>query len=319
MNLYKHEKAELIKNGTLGKYREMQKEAYNAGYEPSQDPADYFIFANELEKTLCDRINLQTKRKKQKSRNHTDFMRKTYDHIGFLELGYSNTTRDKSTLETKKRIVCRILDQCFDDYHGKPEISPNGKLHFHFLVAWNGTIPDENFFKSYRDGHEVILIKYPKLQQLWYGVSKIDDFGNKQPSKYGIYDLVYVPNTKDDCDRMTNYVLKNLNTMDSYILKDEAIDLENVVIDDELLFDVNNSNMIVKRDTPFQKYNKAYIEQKKYIKHQCRVFDTPFYEANKYSPFKVFQDWAQRNIGAKALDYCEIIPSDFKLVSIDDF
>lgn len=319
MNLYKHEKAELIKNGTLGKYREMQKDAYNNGFEPSQDPADYFIFANELEKTLCDRINTQTKRKKQKSRNHTDFMRKKYDNIGFLELGYSNATRDKSTLDSKKQIVCSILNECFEDYHGKPEISPNGKLHFHFIVAWNGQLTEDDIFISKRDGHNVILVKYPKLKELWYGENKIDKDGKKQPSKYGIYDLVYIPNTKNDCDKITNYVLKNLNTMDSYILKDEAIDLDNIVLDDDLLFEVNNSNMIVKRDTPFQNYNKAYIEQKKFIKHQCRVFDTPFYEANKYASYKVFQDWALRNIGTNATDYCEIIPNDFKLVSVDDF
>lgn len=318
LNYYKEEKAELIKNGTLGKYREMIKEAYNDGFEPSEDPRDYFIFETELDKILCDRINKSTKTKKRSCRNHANFMRLKYDNLGFLELGYSNITRDRSTLDSKREIVCKILDECFEDYYGMPEISPNGKLHFHFIVAWNGEIKQDDLFVSKRNGHDVVLVKYPKLQSLWFGEAKIGKNGTKQPSKYGIYDLVYISRTKEDSNRISNYVMKNLNTMDSYILKNEQIDTD-VMIDEELVFQVNNSNIMVKRNTPFQRWNKAFIEQKKFIKHQCRVFDTPFYEANKYASFEVFKNWASLHIGSRATDYCEIIPKDFKLIAIEDF
>lgn len=319
MNYYKEEKAELIRNGTLGKYRDMIKEAYNDGFEPSNDPADYFIFESDLEKILCDRIIDSTKTKKRACRHHANFMRQKYDHLGFLELGYSDRARDRSSLDRKKETVCKILDQCnFEDYYGMPEISPNGKLHFHFIVAWNGELNENDIFTSKRDGHNVILVKNKLLQELWYGESKIDKNGIKQPSKYGIYDLVYIPKTKTDSDRISNYVMKNLNTMDSYILKNEQIETD-ALVDEDLVYQVNNSNIIVKRNTPFQKWNKAYKDQKRYIKYQCRVFDTPFYELNKYASYDVFKNWALRNIGKHAADYCEIIPNDFKLIAIEDF
>lgn len=318
MNLYKQEKAELIKNGTLGKYQEIIKEAYNEGFELSDNPFDYFFFGSELDKILCDRIIKSTKSKKRCCRNHAAFMIQKYDNIGFLELGYSNAARNKSTLDTKKKIICRILDQCFEDYYGMPEISPNGKLHFHFIVAWNGNLTEDDLFVSKRNGHDVVLVKYPLLQQLWYGENKFDLDGNKQPSKYGIYDLVLVTNTRESTNKISNYVLKNLNTMDSYILKYEEIELD-TVIDDELLFQVNNSNIIVKRDTPYQRWNKAYKEQKKQIKSLCRVFDTPFYELHKYDSYKTFQDWAMQHRGDKITEYLTLLPNDFELISVDDF
>lgn len=300
MNLQKREKAELIKNGTLQRYKEMLSEVYNAGFEPSSDPADYHL--TEQEKDLCDRLLLSTKKKKQKFRNHTWFMHQYYEHVGFLTLTYSDETRDNSALEWKKESVTEILSKCFSDYIGKPELSPSGKLHFHFIVAWNGTL-DPVIIK--RNGIEYTNIRKADLQQLWYGT-------------YGIYELTLLPSDRTSSNKAANYAMKSLNTMDSYILKDEELDLKNIV-SDELIYAVNTSNIMVKRDTPYHKWNKAYTEQKKFIKHQCRVFDTPFYEDNKYAKIDVFKEWATRHIGTRATDYCEIIPKDFKLIDIKNF
>lgn len=310
MNLYKREKEELIKNGKFFDYKLARKEVYNAGDIPTDDPAAYDLTEEEL--NLIKRIEKSTKRKKQDFRRHAYFMSEYYDNIGLLTLSYSDKALDISSLESKKGALTEILKTCFEDYIGKFEISPNGRLHFHAIVGWNGlaiTMP------SYRDGYtNDLVISKNDLTDLWYGKKGKEG----QPTKYGIYDLVLIPKNKKDRDKATNYSLKSLNSMESYIQKDEKIDPQNK-IDDELIFAVNTSNILTARNTPYQRFKKAQDEQDREIKRKARIFDTTFYDEHKFSSKKNFREWAEMNKNTFLTDYLCLFDNDFKVVKEKDF
>lgn len=312
MNLYKKEKSELIKEGKFQDYLEKKKDAFYHGFTLSDNPDDFGL--SELELQLIRSLEKSTKRKKADFRRHTYFMSEYYDNIGLLTLTYSDRALDKSTFDTKKEQVTSTLKECFLDYIGKFEISPSGRLHFHAIVAWNGKTKTRTV---YRDGHSnQLVINKNDLTDLWHGGKDIEG----QPLRYGVYDLILVPDNKSDKDKATNYTLKSLNTMESYIQKDEAIDLHNV-IDDELLYQVNTSNILTARGTPYQQYKNDQDEQDKLIKYRARVFDTPFYELHKYDGKKIFRDWALdnqfTNISLRVGEHTDLLGADFKLINPD--
>ena len=310
MNLHKLEKAELIRSGKFEKFRDIKKDQYAAGYEPDKDPKTYGL--TEEEKALCDSLEKSTKRKKCNFRKHAWFMHQYYDNVGLLTLGYSNKQRDANTFDWKREQLTEILKQCFCDFIGKFEISPSGKLHAHLIVAWNGEVTTREIF---RDGHvNLQVLNKHDLTDLWFGTS--DPFG--QPTKNGIYDLMLVPNDRTESNMSVNYAMKSLNTMESYIQKDEQIDFHDM-IDEELVFQVNTSNIITARGTPFQEWNKARTLQDKDIKRKCRVFDSPFYEAHKWQPMTVFREWATRHKDDLLTPKLRLFEEDFKLVDITDF
>lgn len=322
MNLYKKEKEELIKNGKYSNYKIAKKEVYNAGYEPSDDPKDYDLLPEELD--LIKRIEKSTKKKKQSFRRHAYFMSEYYDNIGLLTLSYSDTALNKTSLETKKQLLTEILKTCFEDYIGKFEISPNGRLHFHAIVGWNGFVITKD---SYRDGHiNQLVMNKTDLTELWYGdpvinkttPSKRKEMEKGTPTKYGIYDLVLIPKNKKDRDKATNYSLKSLNSMESYIQKDEQID-DSIKVDDELIYAVNTSNILTARNTPYQAFKKAQDEQDREIKRKARVFNSSFYDEHKFDTKAVFRRWAEDNKDTVITDYLDLFEKDFKLVKEKDF
>lgn len=318
MNLQKEEKEQLIKNGKYNDYKLARKEVYNAGDIPTDDPAAYDLTEEELD--LIKRIEKSTKRKKQDFRRHAYFMSEYYDNIGLLTLSYSDKALDISTLETKKERLTEILKSCFGDYIGKFEISPNGRLHFHAIVGWNGFVITREI---YRDGHKNLLVMNKNdLTEQWYGKEKKGEKWTEehsgQPTKYGIYDLILIPNTKTDRDKATNYSMKSLNSMESYIQKDEQIDYQNKV-DDELIFAVNTSNILTARNTPYQRFKKAQDEQDRLIKRKARTFDASFYEEHKFGRKKDFRDWAEDNADMALTDYLNLFENDFKIVKEKDF
>lgn len=315
MNLYKREKEELIKNGKFSDYKAARKEVYAAGDLPTDDPAAYDLTPDEL--NLIRRIEKSTKKKKQNFRRHAYFMSEYYDNIGLLTLSYSDKALNKTTLETKKEQLTKILKSCFEDYIGKFEISPNGRLHFHAIVAWNGSVITRTV---YRDGHvnELVMNKTDLTEQ-WYGETKRkgkDEKGN--PTKYGVYDLVIIPKNKKDRDKATNYSMKSLNSMESYIQKDEQID-ESIHVDDELIFAVNTSNILTARNTSYQAFKKAQDEQDRFIKGRARTFDYSFFESHKFGTKKSFREWAEDNKNTVLTDYLTIFDDDFKVVKEKDF
>lgn len=314
MNYYKQEKAQLIKDGKYEDYKQKKKECFNAGYDISNNPTDLNL--SEFELDLILRLEKSTKRKKQDFRRHAYFMGIYYDNIGLLTLSYSDRALDISNLETKKQQLTQILKKCFCDYIGKFEISPNGRLHFHAIVAWNGevkTIP------TFRENHKNdLVVNKHDLQKLWYGEK--DSTG--QPTKYGVYDLILIPDTKQDKDKATNYSMKSLNTMESYIQKDEQIDLSNL-IDEELIYAVNTSNILTARNTPYQAFKKAQDKQDRELKRTCRTFDNSFYEQHKFKSKKHFREWAEANIhtniSLKPGTHKDLFGNDFKIVKETDF
>ncbi len=318
MNDREIKKQELIRDGTFQNFKTLIKQQWNEDQIPNQDPKYYGVDEDVMR--LLESILKSTKRTKAAFRKHISFMNEYYDNIGLLTLGYSDLTRDKSSLESKRHIMTKVLKECFDDFIGKFEISPTGKLHAHLIVAWNGNV---NTFPSWRtddSGNSRIntLVKKDDLQELWYGQK--DE--NGQPTKYGIYDLVLVDKEKHGMNKTSNYVLKSLNTMESYITKDEQVNDKNLA-SDELILEVNHSNIIVARNTPFQSWNKARTEQDKYIKKSARIFEPSFYDEHKYSPKSVFREWAEENrftnISMNQEKHIDLFGKDFKLIDINDY
>ena len=320
MNLHKKEKAELIKNGTFNKYREKLKEQWNNNEVPTQDPSFYGVSENESR--LLESLERSTKKKKADFRQHARFIAEYYDNIGLLTLGFSNRVRDSISFDWMKQLTTSTLKNCFGDYIGKFEISPNGKIHAHFIVGWNGDVV--TFLSNRQDDkghwHTNTMVKKSDLQDLWFGEGYIDDQGKKQPTKYGIYDLVLIDKSKKETDKATNYSMKSLNTMESYIQKSEELDLSpDSLVDEELIFLVNTSNILTARNTPYQKWKKARDTQDMEIKRKARTFETDFYNDNKYNSKKVFREWAENNKDVQLTDYLRLFNDDFKIVSIDDY
>lgn len=318
MTEYELKKQELIRKGVFERFKQLKKDQWSEGFEPTEDPKYYGVDDEGMK--LLNALELSTKRKKADFRQHAKFMSDFYDNLGLLTLGYSDLTRDSSSLDSKRHTVTQILRTCFDDFIGKFEISPNGKLHIHLLVAWNGKA--DTFIRYTQDEkgekHTNTLVKKFDLQDLWYGETD----KNGQPTKYGIYDLILIDKNKHSTDKTANYTLKALNTMESYITKDEQIDIENL-IDEELVLQVNHSNIITARNTPYQAWKKARNEQDRYIKKSARVFETSFYDAHKFDRKSVFREWAEENkytnISAHPGEHIDLFGDEFKLISIDDY
>lgn len=306
----------MIKNGTLSDYLQKKKEQWNNDQEPTNDPTFYNVDYETFE--LLESLEKSTKRKKANVRRHAYFMAEYYDNIALLTLSFSDRTLNGTTFESKRQIVRRILSECFDDYIGLFEISPNGRLHAHFIVSWNGvpeTFISNRYDEQKKRWFKNTLVKKQDLQEMFYG----EKDSNGQPTKYGIYDLVLI-DTKDknSTKKTANYTMKTLNTMESYITKDEQINFDSL-IDDELVLQVNTANIIVKRNTPFQEWNKDRREQDKDIKRKARVFEPSFYDENKFNSISVFREWALKNKDIKPTDYLQLFGNDFELVQIDQY
>lgn len=292
---HKQEKIELIKNGTFNNYRKLLKQQYNDNLEPTQDPTFYNVSEEELE--WLKQLLKNTKRKKQDFRNHIKFMATYYEHVGFLTLTWNNQTINKSNLETKKRQATIVLKKCFNDYIGKFEISKKGRIHAHFIVCWNGDVITK---KTNNYKNDLVINKYD-LTKLWIN--------------YGIYDLVLVDtSTIESQNKTSNYVLKSLNTMESYIDKNEIDKTSNVKIDDELLVAINTSNVITKRNSDYQKWKHDNIIENRIIRKHCRVFEPSYYEQYKYSSNDYFKEWAMKNKLTEATSYLKVLPNDFELI-----
>lgn len=310
-------KQELIKNGDFERYIALKKEQYDAGFEPNDDPAYYLL--DEEAKDLLDCLEKSTKRKKADFRRHSVFMSKYYDNIGLLTLTFSTKALDKSNLERKKQVLTEILKKCFEDYIGKFEISPNGRLHAHLIVGWNGSV-DLFPAKKEKNGEvrTIALIRKHDLQELWYG----EKDENGQPTKYGIYELQPINRSRDDLNASTNYAMKSLNTIESYITKDEQVDLSDLV-DESLIIAVNTSNIITARGTPYQAFKKARNEQDKMIRKKARTFNGSFYDKHKFDGRKIFREWAMRekeqNISVHPGEHIDLFGKDFRLVDIEDY
>lgn len=320
MNNRDIQKANLIIDGIFDDYRKKRKEQYNEGYTDINEDPEYYGITEE-EKKLLDCLLKSTKNKKADYRRHAQFMNEYYDNVGLLTLSFSNEKITCSKLESKRHIVADILKECFDDYMGKLEISPNGRLHAHFIVGWNGEVETFETIRQDDNGkkHKNILAKKPDLQNRWYGEKTKDG----QPQKYGIYDLVMITKNRTELNKTVNYTLKNLNSMTSYIDKEERTISPVDLVDDELIYEVNHSNIITARNTPYQYWNKARKEQDRYIRRSARVFETSFYEKNKYNGKKVFREWAEENkhtnISAKPGTHIDLFGDEFKLIEIADY
>lgn len=312
MNQRELDKIELIKNGDYERFLDLKKHQFKNGLIPSDDPKFYLLTEYELELSKC--IDKSTKKKKQENRLHAYFMHEFYDNIGFLTLTLSDKCI-KYKYESIRQIASRILDACFDDYIGKFEISPKGRLHGHFITAWNGHC--ETFIAKRKNTKGIrttyTMVKKQDLQDLRYGSNK-----TKQPSKYGIYDLIYIDKDNLELKKISNYSLKSLNTMESYITKNDELTFNNLV-DEDLIIQVNKSNIMTKRNTPYQNWKKARKEQDNLIKRKARTFDTYFYDKNKYNSKEVFRQRAKDNSKEKLTDYLMLFEDDFKLIEIDDY
>ena len=315
----KETKAELIMNGTFGAYCRMRKEAYNEGYTPSEDPKDYG-FESDFFKEMCDSLLHSKKNKKSEARKHIQFMSDFYDNIGFLTLSFADSKVASMSYEWMRKKVCSVLSECFGDFIGRPELSKKGRIHFHFIVGWNGIVATK---QTRRDGHinELVMNKHD-LQEQWYG----ENDGTGQPTKYGIFDLILISSNaeRQEKNKIGNYLMKSLYTMESYITKQDETDFTGE-IDKELLLQINSSNTIVARNTPYQAWRKDKAEQDRFIKHQARVFDSAFYEQNKYDSKAIFRAWAEHNKGVLLTENGRdgkplyLIPTDYKTVEIADY
>lgn len=315
--IIKHDKADLVKNGIFGDFLKSRKNQYNEGMEPNEDPKFYGM--TEYEKELCDSLMHSKKCKKKESRIHVRFMHDFYDNIGFLTLTFSDAKIGSMTYECMRKKVCEVLNNCFDDFIGRPELSKSGRIHFHFIVAWNGPVATRDV---YREGKTNKLVLNKKdLQELWFG-EWLDD---KTPSKYGVYDLILLRNLEnEDLNKTSNYIMKSLYTMESYITKQDEEDFSQI-LDDELLFKINSSNIVVARNTPYQAWRRDQKEQDRYIKRRARIFESSFYEKNKFGPKKNFREWAEKRKGTLLVPIGQngeplyMIPNDYKTVQIDDY
>lgn len=293
-------KNELISNGSFDEFRKKIKEMYNnnlEGIEINVDPQ----YVPILEELLYS-----TKRKKSGFRRHTNFMYHNYENLGFVTLTFSE---DKINLgfEYMKEIVADVLGSCFEDYHGKFEISPNGRIHYHAIACWNGFVEYDlvHNYKAKRVRNKGDLI------QKWYG--------SKNKQKYGICELILIDKTmSNNANKASNYIMKNLNTMESYITKEEEFE-SGVEIDRDLLMKVNSSNLMVKRNTPYQKWKKDFDSCMKIIKRKCRVFDTTYYKQYMYSGNEPFIQWFNDNRNSKPIDYLNMFDSDFDIPRQEDY
>lgn len=316
MNELKQKKQELVMNGTYERYLQIKKDFYNEGYSSDEIPnipATYFV--NDEELKLLIALEKSQKKTKYDFRAHAYFMSEYYDNVALLTLTFSNKAIECTKIAYKKKILTSILKSCFEDYIGKFELSRKGRIHAHLIVAWNG--PIETFKAKRQENGKWITITLAKkmdLQEQWYG----ENNGNDQPTKYGVYELEPIRKTRTDTNKAANYTLKSLNTLESYIDKTEALD-DDVEIDQELLIQVNTSNIIVARNTPYQRYKRDKKEQDKLIRRKARVFESSFYDENKFNSNVVFREWAEENKNTKLTDYLNLFEDDFKIVSIEDY
>lgn len=187
------------------------------------------------------------------------------------------------------------------------------------IVGWDGDVEKFPAFKE-KNGKliPITLIRKLDLQELWFG----EKDENGQPTKYGIYELQPIIRSRDDINASTNYAMKSLNTIESYITKDEQVDLSDLV-DESLIIAVNTSNIITARGTPYQAFKKARNEQDRMIRNKARTFNGSFYNIHKFDGRKVFREWAVRekeqNISVHQGEHIDLFGKDFRLVDIDDF
>lgn len=297
---HKQEKIELIKNGTFNNFKKLLKEQYNNECEINWDPSFYNVNEQELE--WLKQLLKNTKRKKQDFRNHIRFMATYYDNVGFLTLTWNNETINKSNLETKKQQATTILKLCFNDYIGKFEISKKGRIHAHFIVCWNGDVKTRktNNFKN------DLVINKNDLTNGW--------------SKYGIYDLVLVDTSSIESQNKTsNYVLKSLNTMESYIDKNEIQDKYEIELSDDLIVAVNTSNVMTKRNSDYQKWKHDNKLENKEIRSKCRTFDYSYYQQHKYDCNEYFKQWAYEHKHDKLTSYLNMFPDNYELIDARNY
>lgn len=299
------EKIELIKNGTFERYLDLRKLQFHEDKIPTDDPSFYNVSMEEMK--WLQQLQQSTRRKKQEFRKHTRYMNDNYDNLGLLTLTYSNETINKSNFETKKHQTTKILSKCFNDYIGKFEFSTSGRIHGHFLVAWNGDV----ITKKTQDYKRDLVINKSDLTELWGNV-------------YGIYDLILVDKNKESNETTSNYILKDLNTMESYINKAEKtlqLDLNNV--DEDMIILVNTSNIIVKRNSAYQHWKKDNQEENKLIRSTCRAFDTEYYNKHKWDNNTYFKEWAiknkNNNIALGVGKYKAMLSEDFELISQKEY
>lgn len=327
----KQQKQQLILDNKFSDYRKAKKEWYsltkdertftteNGSHfvmELSKNPEDYGLTQEEL--NLCIAIDKGNKKKKRESRTHIHFMHKKYDYLGFLTLTFSDKRRNQmNNIQWIRNVMTNTLNLCFEDYIGKLEVSPNGKIHGHFIVAWNSS--EEPKTRDIKRGNctNKLVINFEKLTKNWYGTKD----KNGQPTKYGIYDLILIKaDTYKDLNKCSNYVFKTLNSMESYIDKstEENENFEDFV-NIAFVSEVNSMNTFCKRNTPYTRWIKAYREQNKEIRDLCRVFDNTFFENNRYNGPEVFRQWADYHKNDTLKDDLKLFKKDFKLVEINDF
>lgn len=314
----KETRTDLIRSGSFGSYCRARKDAWNEGYEPNEDPVAYGL--SEFEKEQCDALLHSKKNKKKESRQHIHFMSEFYDNIGFLTLSFDDRKIASMTYEWMRKKVCSVLSACFGDFVGRPELSKKGRIHFHFIVAWDGPVSTKD---TARDGHinKLVMNKHD-LQAEWYGLND----GTGHPTKYGIYDLILLSKdaSREERNKVSNYLMKSLYTMESYITKQDETEFTQQ-IDEELLCKINASNTIVARNTPYQAWRRDRADQDAMIKHQARVFESAFYEQNKFKSRENFRVWAEQNKGTLLTEHGRdgkplyLIPTDYKTIAIDDY
>lgn len=329
----KLKKQQCLLEGKMAAYKEATKEWYSQSKEDrtytsdsglswvlpiTEDPRYYGLTEEELQ--LCQEIETQTKKKKGTSRQHVAFMNNNYDHVIMLELGFSNAKREQMhNLDWIVKTMTEALKDTFEDYLGKIEVSPKGLIHGHFIVATNEHLNTREITRNGRKQTQVLNVK--KLKETWYGETDI----NGQPTKYGIYDMILIENKETwNMNTCTNYVLKTLNTIENYITKNEEESptyQENVDLD--FVREVNSRSIIVKRNTPFTKWLKDYKEENRYIKAKAKVFDTQFWDSNKFSSKETWREWARQNIDATYKlangEVKRIFENDFKLVEQNNY
>lgn len=306
-------KIELIRDGTFKRFLNAKKEQFNDGFEPDKDPSTYGV--DEEAMTLLNALEKSTKRKKRDFRQHAAFMSEYYQNIGLLTLTFSSRAIEKSSFDRKKEAVTSILKTCFEDYIGMFEISPKGRLHAHLVVAWNGgTHPFTARREKAGKWQTVTLLKKDDLQELWFG--ERDE--NGQPTKYGHYDLAPITRSRTDTNKAVNYTMKTLNTIESYVTKEDLESIE-ADIDDDLIIAVNTSNILTARGTPYQRWKKDRAEQDRDLRRKARIFEGSFYDEHKYEPNYVFREWAESQRGELLTDYLKMFDDDFKIVQISDY
>lgn len=329
INEKKIKKQQCILDGKMAQYKEGVKSWYSMTKEErtytnpdtgnswllpiESDPEWYGLTEEELK--LCQEIEITTKRKKGKSRQHVAFMNNNYEHVIMLELGFSNKRREQMhNLDWVVKVMTECLKDTFEDYLGKIEVSPKGLIHGHFLVATNEHLEVREITRNGRKQMQVLNVR--NLKEYWYGLTD----KNGQPTRYGIYDMILIQNKETwNINTCTNYILKTLNTVENYITKNEEeapTYAENV--DLEFVRQVNARSIITKRDTPYTRWVKDYKAENRYIKDMARTFDYYFWEAHTWASKETWREWARLNLDTTykmpngALK--RLFPKDFKLI-----